>query len=129
MAISTKLQYTTLTEILNDINREGGFSITVLTDDNGLPLAASQEKDDTSEVQSAVVAQVQKVVQRVHNHLDMAAPEEISLNDIHGKRLVCRSFITADNNVILAVLIPSRDKSYRKLMNRAIREIHKIWDE
>jgi len=120
--------YPALVDILNAANTDGDFTITVLTDDNGFPLASSDGDDDTSEMQSAVVAQIQKVVVRVQDHLGMAAPEELSLNDVHGKRLVCRSFPLSGINVILAALIPNKGQAYRKLMNRAIRSIQKTLD-
>jgi predicted regulator of Ras-like GTPase activity (Roadblock/LC7/MglB family) len=127
MTSPAKPQYAVIADTLNDINAEGGFSLSVLTDENGLPIATSAGGEDESEVQAAVVAQVQKVVLRVRDHLSMAAPEEIALNDVNGKKLVCRSFEANGNNVVLAVLIPGRNQSYRKLMNRAIRSIQKTW--
>jgi predicted regulator of Ras-like GTPase activity (Roadblock/LC7/MglB family) len=128
MVTATHLQYSALANILKDLVSQGGFTIAVLTDSNGLPLASSDVDQETSEAQSAVVAQVQNVVLRALGHLSMSAPEEISLNDVDGRKLVCRQFSSGETMVYLAVLIPNRVKSYRLLMNRAIRSVQNIWD-
>lgn len=128
MVSSTHLRYTIIADILRQMNQHGGFSITVLTDENGFPIASSDGMDESSEVQAAVVAQIQKVIVKVQNHLDMAEPEELSLNDVNGRKLVCRSFQAGESRVILAVLIPSRDKTYRRLMNQVVRSVQKTWE-
>ncbi len=120
--------FTALVNILNDANTQGGFTVTVLTDDIGFPLAASGGDVEATEMQSAVVAQIQKVVVRVQNHLGMAAPDELSLNDVRGNRLVCRTFPLNGSQIILAALIPKKEQTYRKLMNQAIRSIQRTMD-
>jgi predicted regulator of Ras-like GTPase activity (Roadblock/LC7/MglB family) len=129
MVATTHLQYSALADVLKNLVSQGEFTIAVLTDKNGLPLASSDGDQMASEAQSAVVAQVQSVVIRVLGHLSMAAPDEISFNDVNGRKLVCRQFVVNNNEVVyLAVLIPSRLKSHRKLMNQAIHTIEKIWN-
>jgi hypothetical protein len=128
MTTLAHLRYHEIADLLDRMDQEGGFTVSVLTDENGFPLAATGGTD-ASEEQAAVVAQIQRVVLRVQDHLSMAAPEEITLNDINGKKLVCRSFDTGGMRVLLAVLVPSRGKSYRKLMNQAIHSIQKAWEE
>jgi predicted regulator of Ras-like GTPase activity (Roadblock/LC7/MglB family) len=128
MVTAAHLQYSALATILKDMVVQGGFTIAVLTDSNGLPLASSDVDQETSEAQSAVVAQVQNVVLRALGHLSMSAPEEISLNDVDGRKLVCRQFSSNGTMVYLAVLIPSQRKAHRQLMNKAIRSVQNIWD-
>lgn len=128
MVIETSLKYVELTDIMQSLNDRGNFVISVLTDETGLLLASSDQNPDTSEMQSAVGAQVQGLVQRVVGHLSMAEPEEIALNDVQGKRLVCRPFQVRDATVILAVLIPTKGQTYRKVMNQAIRAIRQTWN-
>jgi predicted regulator of Ras-like GTPase activity (Roadblock/LC7/MglB family) len=128
MGIETHLQYETLTDILKDLVRDWEFSIAVLTDRNGLPIASSDSDQDASEAQSAVVAQIQNAVIGALGNFSMSAPDEIALNDIDGRKLVCRQFSSGDGAVYLAVVIPVRMKSYRKAMNLAIRSIQKVWE-
>ncbi len=128
MVIETHLQYSTLAEILKNLVHDGEFSIAVLTDRNGLPIASSDGDQDASEAQSAVVAQIQNVVIRALGNISMSAPDEVSLNDVDGRKMVCRQFSGGDGVVYLAVVIPNRTKPYRKVMNQAIRSIQKVWD-
>jgi predicted regulator of Ras-like GTPase activity (Roadblock/LC7/MglB family) len=128
MVTAAHLQYSTLADILKNLTNQGEFTIAVLTDNNGLPIASSDGDQEASEAQSAVVAQVQNVVLRVMGHLSMSAPDEISFNDVDGRRLVCRQFSCGETVVYLAALIPNRLKSHRKLMNQAIRSIQNRWD-
>ena len=128
MVSTAQQEYLELITILKDLAVQGGYTLAVITDQNGLPIASSDIDQQVSEAQSAVVAQVQNVVLRALGHLSMSAPEEIVLNDIDGRKLVCRQFFCGDAAVVyLAVLVPNRTKSYRKLMNQAIRSIQKVW--
>jgi predicted regulator of Ras-like GTPase activity (Roadblock/LC7/MglB family) len=128
MVVETHLQYSTLADILKDLTQGGDFSIAVLTDRNGLPIASSDGDQVTSEAQSAVVAQIQNVVIRALGNISMSTPDEISLNDVDGRKLVCRQFSGGDGAVYLAVVMPNRSKPYRKAMNRAIRLVQQVWN-
>jgi hypothetical protein len=57
----------------------------------------------------------------------MAQTDEISLFDTKGRRLVCRPFSANGHNLILAVLVPDKQQSYRRLTNTAVNAIRKQW--
>ena len=125
-----------LNQLLNKLNQEGGFAISVLTDNHGLALASASNGLDP-DVHSAVVAQVQKTTSQFSMQLGMAQAEEIVLNDTNGQRLVCRPFTVQRkgdspgqeqvDELILAVMVPGKDQTYRRATNQAISEIHRIW--
>lgn len=112
-----------LHKLLNDLNTDGGFSITVLTDQNGLPIASSAGDSDDIDMQAAVVSKVEKIISQVKPQLGMAAMDEIAVNDVNGKKLVCRSFVANQVEFTLAILMDSRNKAYRRLTNKAIAAI------
>jgi predicted regulator of Ras-like GTPase activity (Roadblock/LC7/MglB family) len=116
-----------LSDILAEMNREGEFSIAVITDRQGFPLASAAAPGEDPDTQSAVVALVQKTAVQVHQQLGMAQADEISLFDADGQRLVCRPFSANGYDMILAVRIRNKKQSYRRLTNRAIREIKQSW--
>jgi predicted regulator of Ras-like GTPase activity (Roadblock/LC7/MglB family) len=118
--------YQSLQTLLNDLNLQGGYSVTVLTDENGLPIASSSGNEDGVEMQAAVVSKVEKIISQVKPQLGMAATDEISLNDVNGKKLVCRTFTTNGCEFTLAILMGSRDKSYRRLTNKTIVRIQRM---
>ncbi len=116
-----------LNQLLNQLNQEGGFLISVLTDNQGFSLAAAVSNGMDSDVQSAVVAQVQKIAAQVGRQLGMAQASEIVLNDSNGQRLVCRPFHINGHDLILAVTVPDKVQSYRRVTNKAIEAIRQVW--
>ncbi len=109
---------------LAEMNVRGRFIASVLSDRQGLLLAAAVTSGHDPDVQSAVVAQVQNAISHVRGQLGMGKTDEIAVADSAGRRLVCRLFEAGGQELILAVLVPTR-ASYRRLTNKAIREIQK----
>jgi predicted regulator of Ras-like GTPase activity (Roadblock/LC7/MglB family) len=116
-----------LSSILSEMNVESGFSISVLTDKEGLPIAWASDTASDPERQSAVVAFVQKTAVQVSKQLDMAEAEEIAFSWEDGQHFICRPFKIDGNGFILAVLISSRNQSYRRAPHTAIVNIQKMW--
>ncbi len=116
-----------LSDILAEMNQKGSFSIAIITDQNGFPVASAAAADEDPDTQSAVVALVQKTAVQARHQLGMAQTDEISLFDADGQRLVCRPFSANGYDMILAIRIPDKKQSYRRLTNRAIRDVKKLW--
>jgi predicted regulator of Ras-like GTPase activity (Roadblock/LC7/MglB family) len=118
---------TKITELINTMTEQGNFSITVLADRQGLPIAWSARTGQNPETQAAVVALVQKTATQVRQQLDMAQIDEVSLYDIKGQRLVCRPFKANEHDLILAVLVSDKNQTYRQLTNKTIYAIQRWW--
>jgi len=118
-----KSSYQCLLDLITDLQTKGNFSATVLTDQNGFPIAASAGEDDDVETHAAVVAQIQKTISQVKKQLGMVITDEVSMVDVSGKKLICRSFSMNGTEFILAVLLSGRDKPYRRLTTRTISSI------
>lgn len=118
---------TQLNSLLTQINTEGQFPISVLTDFQGLAIAWAASNGMDPERQSAVVAFIQKAAVQVSSQLGMAETDEISFYDVNGQHLVCRPFHVNEYGLILAVIVPYRSHSYRRATNHAVREIRNIW--
>lgn len=116
-----------LAKLLIEMNEQGGFPISVLTDRQGFPIASAAGPGYSPDTQSAVVAMVQKTATQVRDQLGMAQTDEISLFDTSGQRLVCRPMSINGHDMILAVLVPDKDKSYRRLTNQAVNTIRRMW--
>lgn len=127
MLPTEQLQYQTIAGLLSEMAAKGEFTTAVITDQNGLLIASSDGDMEACESQSAAIAQLQGFVQRAVDHLNMDAPEEVSFNDTSGRKMVCRSFPVDQAVMYLAVIVPSKFKSHRKLMNQAIRAVQKLW--
>jgi len=118
---------TKLAQLLAEMNEKGGFPIAVLTDHHGFPIASAAAPGEDTDTQSAVVALVQKTASQVRSQLGMSQTDEISLYDTEGRRLVCRPFTTNGHDLILAVLVPNRNQTYRRLTNTAVNAIKRQW--
>ena len=67
-----------------------------------------------------------EVARQTHRQLNLAQVDELSLVGDDRTRLACRYFSVAGQNLVLAVLVPP-DSYYRRLTNRAIRQIRRAW--
>ncbi|MGA9396854.1 MAG: roadblock/LC7 domain-containing protein [Anaerolineaceae bacterium] len=119
----------TLIQLLVEMNQNGGFPISVLTDEQGLAIASASRVGMDADRQSAVVAFVQKMAGQVTRQLGMGATDEIALNDENGQRLICRSFRVSGHELILAVIVSDKGASYRRATNLVIREIRQTWKQ
>ncbi|MBA4383469.1 MAG: hypothetical protein C0410_01915 [Anaerolinea sp.] len=127
MVKETKSGADILLGILSDLNHDGNFPMSVLTDKEGLPIASAFSNGADPEKQSAVVAFLQKTAVQVSKQLGMDEIEEISFSYVDGQHLICRPFTIETNRLILAIIVTDRDQSYRRITNRAISEIRNIW--
>ena len=79
-----------LSTILTEMNEEGGFPISILTDKEGLPIAWAASDGTDPDRQSAVVAFVQKTSVQVSKQLGLTDVDEVSFCYANGQHLVCR---------------------------------------
>ena len=110
---------------LHKMNKEGNFKAAVLSLEDGLPLVSSPAhyEDETT---AAMVALLSETVKRINRQLHLPQLDEISIVGDDRTRLACRYFTVDDHELLLTVLAPP-DQSYRRLTNRAIKEIARIW--
>lgn len=114
-------------KVLGDIIEEGDFGAAVVATSDGLPIAMVGATEVDTKLIGAVAASMKDLAKRAHQELD-----EISLRDKKGKLIVNRYFsIIAPQgqfNLLLAVQVPER-KSYRRLINQAVKRIQQVWIE
>lgn len=119
----------TLTQILEEINKEGDFLASVMTDQNGLPIVSAVREGFDTDRQSATVALVKKTITQNEKRLGISEAEEISIVDSNGQLLICRPFSVKKFDFILAILMADRQHSYRRLTARAINQICSAWSK
>jgi predicted regulator of Ras-like GTPase activity (Roadblock/LC7/MglB family) len=124
---NAKTGYNELIQLLEEMNKEGGFPISIITDGQGLALASAAHEGMNADKQSAVVAFIQKTAVQVAKQLGFSGSEEISLVDTDGKHLICRSFKANNFDLILSVMVPDRTTSYRRITSTAIKKIIEVW--
>ena len=110
---------------LQEMNRAGDFKAAVLSTAEGLPLASAPAgyKD---EMTAAMVGLLNKAAGQARQQLNLAQVDELSLVGEDRTRLACRYFSVGGQDLVLTVLT-SPDSCYRRLTNRAIKEIRRSW--
>jgi predicted regulator of Ras-like GTPase activity (Roadblock/LC7/MglB family) len=114
-------------KVLERLNEGGPFPSSVVTDQHGLPIAFASQAGFDPERQSAVVALIQRTMNQAGKHLGMSVTDEFMMFDANGQRLVCRPFNASGYDLILTVIVPTREQSYRRSTTQAINEIRRIW--
>ncbi len=110
-----------LLRILQEARDRGGFQVSVLTSSEGLPII-TVPADYDSDLASAMVALLQKVSNEAQGHLGMSEVDEVTIRGQDFTHLVCRRFVIGGNELILVAIVPP-GRSYRRVMNRAVRQI------
>jgi predicted regulator of Ras-like GTPase activity (Roadblock/LC7/MglB family) len=94
--------------------------------EGNLPIATVPSDYDT-EITAAMVALLRRVARETQDQVGMARLDEVSIRASDRIRLVCRYFSANGEDFILAVVVPSHQRYYRRLTNRAITEIRLTW--
>lgn len=115
---------TSLEEILSAMNAAGGFTVSVLTSTEGLPIA-TVPADYSSDLAAAMVALLQRASNDAQGQLGMAEVDEVTIRDRDRNRLVCRYFVVGRERLILAAMVPA-GRSYRRATNRAVERIRRL---
>ena len=116
----------TFSEILKEMNQEGGFERSVLATSEGLPIASCPMQPD-HELASAMIAMLQQAGAETQGNLNLAAVDEVTIRTEDRTRLVCRRIQSGGDWICLCALVPA-GAYYRRVTNRAVRRISEIID-
>jgi predicted regulator of Ras-like GTPase activity (Roadblock/LC7/MglB family) len=118
-------EQSSLARILEEMNEGGNFKASVLVGVEGLALSSVISPFD-SETIAAMVALVKRTIQQAREQIGLDEVDEVSVVQGDKMRLICRYFVVGDEELILAVIAPPY-QTYRRLTNRAIKEIKQLW--
>jgi len=104
--------------VLNTLIQTDGFICAVVASKEGLPFAMAGSTDTT--LLAAVAATIKDTAMRVQQ-----SPLEVSIRDGNKKQVIIRYFNVDKEQLLLSVNIIA-GRRYRRLTNRAIRQIKKI---
>lgn len=113
-----------LQEVLFELHDAGRFEAAILASGDGL-LIATVPTDYDSELTAATVALVRKVSSEAQERLGIGELDEVTVRSRERKRLVCRYIPIGEPGLILVVIAPP-GHYYRRLTNRAIRQIERL---
>jgi predicted regulator of Ras-like GTPase activity (Roadblock/LC7/MglB family) len=115
---------TPFSEILEEMNRQGGFDRSVLATSEGLPIASCPMQPD-HELASAMIAMLGQVSADTQDYLELAAVDEITIRTEDQKHLVCRRIQSGSDWICLCALVPA-GAYYRRATNLAVRRIKEL---
>lgn len=115
---------TSFSDVLEEMNLEGGFVRSVLATSEGLPIASSPMQPD-HELASAMIAMLGQVSAETQDHLELAAVDEVTIRTEDKKHLVCRRIQSGSDWICLCALVPA-GSHYRRATNRAVRRIREM---
>jgi predicted regulator of Ras-like GTPase activity (Roadblock/LC7/MglB family) len=128
MSLLDKSGFDMLTNVLFDMNNTGNFSLSILTDKDGLPIVSASIDGSVPEKQAAVIGFIRKSSVQVSKLLGWEELEEITYSFSNGFILVSRPFFVKENQLTLASIVKNKDGQYREIMTMAITEIQKAWE-
>jgi predicted regulator of Ras-like GTPase activity (Roadblock/LC7/MglB family) len=114
-------------DILEEMNQEGGFDRSVLATSEGLPIASCPMQPD-HELASAMIAMLQQVGVETQDNLNLAAVDEVTIRTEDQMHLVCRRIQSGSDWICLCALVPA-GAYYRRATNRAVRRISQILND
>lgn len=128
MTLLEKSGFDMLTNVLFDLNNSGNFSLSILTDKDGLPIVSASSDGTVPEKQAAVIGFIRKTSVQVSKLLGWSELDEITYTFANGHILVNRPFFVKENQLTLASIVNNKDSKYQDLMSMAIVEIQKAWE-
>jgi predicted regulator of Ras-like GTPase activity (Roadblock/LC7/MglB family) len=111
-------------DILKKINRQGDFLFSVLSTEEGFPIAFQPGNQKFNQT-SAMTALLHQVCQQTRSVLELDDLDEITIRTQDHTRLIIRSIQIGGERVLLSVLIPA-DRCYRQLTNQALRSVREL---
>ena len=125
--MSDPLEQSSFEKILIQMNADGRFVASVLTSQDGLPVASAPTPSPyDADTVAAMVAMIRDFILQTQTRLDLADVNEVSMVVGDRSRLICRYFVVNQQPFVLAVLAPPHT-TYRRLTSRAVREIQNAW--
>ncbi|MBI9052066.1 MAG: hypothetical protein JEZ00_21810 [Anaerolineaceae bacterium] len=117
-----------LTQLLKEVNQNGGFLASLVTDQEGFAIASASTHKFNPDIQAAVIGLFQRATVQATEQLGESISSEFTLYYENGNLLVCRPFVVKKLNLSLAFLIPGKKIAYRRLMKQTITAIQNSFE-
>ena len=118
--------YSKLTYILEEMNKEGGFSASILSRDDGLLMASAAAPTTNREVVAAMAGHIGSTVDRVRNELHLGHVRDITLRCTEGKAVFKRIASRDEQDYIIAAIMPRGVRYHNRAIGKASTQIRKL---
>ena len=118
--------YRELPKILETMNKEGGYSASVLARGNGLLVASATAPNTNQDVVAAMCGMIEGVAERVRKELLLGTIRDISLRCSEGKAVFKRVGERGDDVLIIGAIMPKKVRYHARSIGKATTSIRKL---
>ncbi len=118
--------YRALAEILEEMNRDGGFIASILARDDGLLMASAASPTTNREVVAAMSGYVASTVERMRDELSLGELKDISVRCSAGKAVFKKIASHRKQALILAAVMPKAVRYHSRVLGKAATKIRRV---
>ncbi|MGQ4911697.1 MAG: roadblock/LC7 domain-containing protein [Candidatus Thorarchaeota archaeon] len=118
--------YSKLPQILEAMNEEGGYNVSVLARGDGLLVASASAPDVNRDVVAAMCGIITEVAERVRSDLKLGEVKDISLRCAEGKAVFKKVGALGDEVLIIGAMMPRKVRYHSRAIGKASTQIRKL---
>ena len=118
--------YHKLPKILERMNKDGGYSASVIARGNGLLVTSATSPTTNQDVVAAMCGMIAEVAERVRKELILGEIRDISLRCAEGKAVFKRVGARGDDVLIIGAIMPKNVRYHSRAIGKATTQIRKL---
>jgi predicted regulator of Ras-like GTPase activity (Roadblock/LC7/MglB family) len=118
--------YGTLASILEEMNKEGEFTASVLARDDGLLMASAASPKTNREVVAAMSGFVASTVERMRDELGLGQLRDISVRCSMGKAVFRKIASQGEQALLIAAIMPRNVRYHLRPIGKAATKIRHV---
>ena len=118
--------YRQLPKILEQMNKEGGYTASVLARGNGLLIASATAPTTNQDVVAAMSGMIGEVAERVRKELMLGDVRDVSLRCAQGKAVFKRVGARGDDVLIIGAIMPRNVRYHARAIGKATTRIREL---
>ena len=118
--------YSSLVDILEEMNKDGSFRASILARDDGLLMVSATSPTTNRDVVAAMSGYVADSVERMRNELGLGELKDISVRCSEGKAVFRKIASQGKQSLILAAIMPRNVRYHARAIGKASTMIRKV---
>ncbi|UCE09755.1 MAG: hypothetical protein JSW61_12400 [Candidatus Thorarchaeota archaeon] len=118
--------YSALTKVLEEMNKEGGFYASVLSRDDGWPMANAVAPRTNPDVVAAMSGYVASTVERMRKDLELGEVKDIVVRCSAGKAVIRKIGSRDEQTLLVAAIMPKSVRYHSRAIGKGATTIRQI---
>ncbi len=118
--------YSALAGILEEMNQEGGYTVSILARDDGLLMASATNPTTNREIVAAMSGYIAATAERMREELNLGELRDIAVRCSEGKAVFRKISPTGSQPLILAAIMPHNVRYHSRALGKAATRIRKL---